>query len=349
MSEKETKKKTLEEIAKELNKTYGAGSIIHGDEKKVYKEYISTGSLGLDLALGTLGIPKRGGKLIELFGWESSGKTTLAQTIIGNFQKAGEIVLQVDGEGMDDKYASALGINLKELYLITLDEHAGEGAFDKMEKMVETGEIGLVVIDSYNSLQPLKIVEGEMGEQSIGIHARMLGKAVMKANTLAQKHGTNFLFLGQLREKIGVLFGNPETTQGGNSLKFYSHVRLRVSRSTTTENSVFAENKDKVGNKTTIKVEKNKMSMPFKSCSFDIIYGKGIDVIGELIDLGHEHEVLKVYGKSVTYDGVKHDKLEFNQLLSDNPELFTEIRNKIINKALYSTPTEQPTLEDISK
>jgi len=333
MAEKEVKKKTLEEVTKELNKTYGAGSVIHGNEKKTYTEIISTGSLGLDLALGTLGIPKRGGKIVEMFGWESSGKTTLAQTIIGNFQKAGEIALMVDGEGLDDKYASALGIKLEDLYLVTLDEHAGEGAYDKMVKLVETGEIGLVVIDSYNSLQPLKIVEGEMGEQSMGVHARMLGKAVMKANTLAQKYGTNFLFLGQLREKIGIMFGNPETTQGGNSLKFYSHIRLRVSRSTTNDNSVIVGG-EKLGNKTTIKVEKNKLSMPFKNCSFDIIYGKGIDTEQELIDLGHEYEVLKVYGKSTTYDGTKYDGVEFKQMLADNPELAMEIRNKIIEKAI---------------
>lgn len=343
MAKEEGKKKTLEEVTKELNKTYGTGSIIHGNEKKTYTEVISTGSLGLDIALGTLGIPKRGGKIIELFGWESSGKTTIAQTIMGNFQKAGETGLVVDGEGMDNKYASALGINLKELYLVNLDEHAGEGAFDKMEKMVETGEIGLVIIDSYNSLQPLKIVEGEMGEQSMGVHARMLGKAVMKANTLAQKHGTNFLFLGQLREKIGIMFGSPETTQGGNSLKFYSHVRLRVGRSTTTENTVVGANKEKLGNKTTIKVEKNKLSMPFKTCSFDIIYGKGIDVIGELVDLGHEYDVLKVYGKSITYDGVKHDGVEFKQMLVDNPELTLEIRNKIIQVAMNKEVVEEVT------
>ena len=338
-------KKTLEEVTKELNKQYGVGSVIHGDEKQTYKEVISTGSLGLDIALGVNGIPKRGGKLIEIFGWESSGKTTLAQTIIANFQQAGEKCLQVDGEGMDAKYASALGINLSELYLLSLDEHAGEGAYDKMEKLVETGEIGLVVIDSYNALQPLKIVEGEMGEQSMGVHARMLGKAVIKANSLAQKYGTNFLFLGQLREKIGVMFGNPETTQGGNSLKFYCHVRLRVSRSLTTENSVM-EGKEKVGNKTTVKVEKNKLSLPFKSCSFNITYGEGIDTIQELIDLGHDYEVLKVYGKSITYDKVKYDGIVFKQMLKDNPEFALEIRNKIIqvsNNVQLKTPITEET------
>jgi len=343
MAKEKEEKKTLDQVVKDLNKSYGVGSVMHGDEKETYDEVISTGSLGLDLALGIGGLPKNGGKIIEIFGWESSGKSTLAQTIIANFQKAGVKCLLVDGEdSLDEVYSSALGIDLSKLYLIQLDEHAGEGAYDKMERMVETGEIGLVVIDSYNALQPLKLVEGEMGEASMGVHARMLGKAVMKANGLASKHGTLFLFLGQLREKIGVMFGSPETTQGGNSLRFYSHVRLRVGRSTTTENTVFGDNKDKLGNKTTVKVEKNKLAPPFKTCSFDIIYGKGIDLVSELIDLGHEYEVLKVYGKTITYDGTKHDGTEFKKLLSDNSKLQEEIRLKIIEK--FKTPKEESIL-----
>jgi len=334
MAKEKEEKKSLEDVMKELNKQYGSGSVMCGDEKETYSEVISTGSLGLDIALGIGGLPKDGGKIVEIYGWESSGKSTLAQTIIANFQKAGVKCLLVDGEdSLDETYSTALGINLKELYLIQLDEHAGEGAYDKMEKLVETGEIGLVVIDSYNALQPLKIVEGEMGEQSMGVHARMLGKAVMKANGLASKHGTLFLFLGQLREKIGVMFGSPETTQGGNSLRFYSHVRLRVSRSLTAENSVM-EGKEKVGNKTSVKVEKNKLAPPFKSCSFNITYGEGIDTIAEIVDLGHDYEVLKVYGKSITYNTVKYDGAEFKQMLKDNPELALEIRNKIIQASL---------------
>ena len=328
MAKKTEEKKTLEEVMKDLNKQYGSGSVMHGDEKEQYNEVISTGSLGLDIALGVGGIPKRGGKIVEIFGWESSGKSTLAQTIIANFQKAGEKVLMIDGEGMDENYATNLGINLKELYLITLDEHAGEGAYDKMEKMVDTGEIGLVIIDSYNALQPLKLVEGEMGDAAMGLHARMLGKAVVKANSLAQKHGTNFLFLGQLREKIGVMFGSPETTQRGNSLKFYSSIRLKVSRSTTAENSVM-EGNVKTGNKTTVKVEKNKLAPPFKSCSFNIIYSKGIDRISEIIDIAHDLEVVRVYGKSITYDGAKTELTTFKQTLEDTPELYEEIKNKI--------------------
>jgi recombination protein RecA len=217
------------------------------------------------------------------------------------------------------------------LYLIQLDESAGEGAYNKMERLVQTGEIGLVVIDSYNALQPLKIVQGEIGDSTLGLHARMLNQAVMKCNTLAMQYNTNFLFLGQLREKIGVMFGSPETTQGGNALRFYSHVRLRVGRSLTADNSVM-DGKDKIGNKTTVKVEKNKLAPPFKSCSFNIIYGEGIDKLTEMVEIAHDYEVLKIYGKSITYDEVKHEGDAFMKLLADNPELVDEIKGKIIAK-----------------
>ena len=277
-------KKSLEDVMKELNKEYGIGSVIHGNEKESFTEVISTGSLGLDIALGIGGLPKNGGKIIEIFGWESSGKSTITQTIIGNFQKQGVKCLLVDGEdSLDEKYATALGINLSELYMIQLDEFAGEGAYNKMEKMVSTGEIGLVIIDSYNALQPLKLVQGEVGDSAMGVHARMLNQAVMKANTLAAKYGTLFIFIGQLREKIGVMFGSPETTQGGNALRFYSHVRMQVSRSTTKDNSVM-EGDVKMGNLTKVKVIKNKLSAPFKECEFNILYGIGIDKFSELIN-----------------------------------------------------------------
>ena len=323
---KKEEKKSLEQVIKELEKEYGKGSVIHGNEKEEFVDVVSTGSLGLDTAIGVGGIPKRAGKIIEMYGWESSGKSTIAQTIAGNFQKAGEKVLLVDGENsLDEKYSTALGMNLEDLLLIQLDESAGEGAYNKMERIVETGEIGLVIIDSYNSLQPLKLVEGEIGDSTLGLHARMLNQAVMKANYLATKYGTNFLFLGQLREKIGIMFGSPETTQGGNALRFYSHVRLKVSRSTTEANSL-KEGDTKIGNKTTVRVEKNKLGSPFKSCSFNILYGKGIDVINELIDIADNEEIIRVYGKSITYNDVKYDGEEFRTMLETDSSLFKEIK-----------------------
>lgn len=329
---KKNEKKGLNEVIKELEREYGKGSVIHGNEKEEFAEVVSTGSLGLDTAIGVGGIPKRAGKIIEMYGWESSGKSTIAQTIAGNFQKVGEKVLLVDGENsLDEKYSAALGMNLEDLLLIQLDESAGEGAYNKMERIVETGEIGLVIIDSYNSLQPLKLVEGEIGDSTLGLHARMLNQAVMKANYLATKYGTNFLFLGQLREKIGIMFGSPETTQGGNALRFYSHVRLKVSRSTTEANSL-KEGDTKIGNKTTVRVEKNKLSSPFKSCSFNILYGKGIDVINELIDIADNEEIIRVYGKSITYNDVKYDGEEFRTMLETDSSLFKEIKQKILEK-----------------
>lgn len=332
MAKSKEVKKSLEEVIKELEKEYGKGSIIHGNEKEEFLDTITTGSLGLDIAIGIGGLPKKAGKIIEMYGWESSGKSTLAQTIAANFQKAGQKVLLVDGENsLDEKYSTALGMDLKELLLIQLDESAGEGAYNKMERIVETGEIGLVIIDSYNSLQPLKLVEGEIGDSTLGLHARMLNQAVMKANYLATKYGTNFLFLGQLREKIGVMFGSPETTQGGNALRFYSHVRLKVSRSTTEANSL-KEGDTKIGNKTTVKVEKNKLGSPFKSCSFNIIYGKGIDIINELIDLADEKEIIRVYGKSITYNDTKYDGEEFRTMLETDSSLFKEIKQKVLEK-----------------
>ena len=326
--------KSLEEVSKDLNKKYGEGSVMFGNEKEQIKEVVSTGSLGLDLALGCGGIPVGRGTIVEVIGWESSGKSTLAQTIIANCQAKGINCLLLDGEGsLEAKYATNLGIDLEKLIVVQLDEHAGEGAYDKMERLVETGQIGVVVIDSYNALQPLKVVEGEMGESAIGLHSRMLGKAVVKANSLAATHGTIFIFIGQLREKIGVMFGSPETTQGGNALKFYAHVRLRVSRSITNDNSVM-QGDIKMGNKTTVKVEKNKYGPPFRTCSFDILYGQGIDTVNELIDIAHDYGVLKKYGKTITYpavEGKKFDATEFKTLLTDNEGFFHELRTKVLN------------------
>lgn len=332
MAKKAEEVKSLTDVTKELKKKYGDGAVISGNEKPQIKDVISTGSLGLDIALGCGGIPTDRGVILEMFGWESSGKSTLAQTIIANFQKQGITCLLVDGENsLDAAYATALGVDLEKLLLVQLDEHAGEGAYDKMETLVATGQVGLVVIDSYNALQPLKVIEGEMGESAIGLHARLLGKAVMKANSLATAHKTVFIFLGQLREKIGVMFGSPETTQGGNSLKFYSHIRMKVSRSTTNENSVL--NGDvKMGNKTKVEVIKNKYGPPFRTCSFNIMYGQGIDTVVELIELARESEVIKKYGQTITYEGTKYEMEPFKQLLEDNPEMFNDIRSKVIDK-----------------
>ena len=253
-TEKKKEKLNLEDTLKKLKKDYGEGAVISGTNLEKYDEVISTGSLSLDIATGIGGIPiGKVGKIVEMFGWESSGKSTVSQTIMGNYQKAGKKkCLYIDAENsLDEEYTSTLGIDLEDLLVIQLDPTAGEGAYNKMEALVETGEIGLVIVDSYNALQPKKIIDGEVGDNNLGLHARMLGQAVMKANDLAGRYGCTFIFIGQLREKIGVMFGSPETTQGGNSLKFYSHMRMEVSRSTVNDNSTWSGKKgesEKLGN-----------------------------------------------------------------------------------------------------
>lgn len=351
MAKEEVKKKSLEDVMKDLNKQYGVGSVINGEALENYTDVISTGSLGLDMNLGIGGLPL--GKLVEIYGWESSGKSTLCQTIIANAQKKGLRCLYLDGENsISEEYFSNLGGSLKDLLIIQLDDTAGEGCYNKMEKLVETGEINVVVVDSYNSLQPHKIMMGEMGESSMGVHARMLGQVVMKANYLAGKYNVLFLFVGQIREKIGVLWGSPETSQGGNSLKFYSHIRLKVSRSTTTDNSVMGANKEKLGNKTTVKIEKTKFGSPFKENSFNIIYKEGIDKYSELLELANEHEIIKVWGKQVTElfgEGLKYTKDEYLQCLKEQPEFFENVRKKVLAKSKnLITPTTEDNIEDLN-
>lgn len=335
----EKAQKTLEQTLKELEKDYGKGSIIHGKGNfSEDLEVIDTGSIGLNHALGIGGAAM--GKVYELFGWESSGKSTLCQTIAGNFQKKGKKVLYMDGENsLDRKYAEALGLNIDDLFIIQLDEHAAEGAYAKMEALVRTGEFGLVIVDSYNSFQPKAVlIDGLVGDAAIGKHARMQGQAVIKANYLAGEYNTSFMFIGQLREKIGVMFGSPQTTQGGNALKFYAHVRMEVLRSVTKDNSVM--NGDvKLGNQVTIKVIKNKMGAPFTKCELDVLYGLGFDKLQELITLGKQTDLLKVRAGVVTYNEVKYPMDEFKELLASNSEFLEEIKSAIL-KALSENNTE---------
>jgi recombination protein RecA len=323
-------KKTLTDVMKELEKEHGKGAVLHGD-KPVSQDkvpVIDSGSVGLNDALGIGGITV--GKIYEVFGWESSGKSTLCQTIIGNAQKQGLKCIYVDAENsLDRDYAKTLGVDMDDLYIIQMDEGAGEAAYNKVDKMVETGEIGLVIYDSYNALQPKAVVEGEVGDSAIGRHARMLGQAVMKANYLASKHNTTFMFIGQLRQKIGVMYGSPDVTQGGNALKFYAHVRMEVTRSITKENSVM-EGDSKLGNKTTVKVIKNKLAAPFKNCSFNILYGVGIDKFQEIIELGKDTEVLKMRAGVITYEENKYSDLDFKTLLIDNAVFADKVKNQIL-------------------
>ncbi len=343
MAFKEEKQKSLQEIMKDLEKQYGKGAVIHGD-KAVGQEdvpVIDSGSIGLNHALGIGGIAR--GKIIEMFGWESSGKSTLSQTILGNAQKLGLKCVYVDAENsLDRDYAKSLGVNMEDLYIIQMDEHAGEGAYNKVDRLVESGEIDVVVYDSYNALQPRVVMEGEVGDSAIGRHARMLGQAVVKANYMSSKYGTTFIFIGQLRQKIGVMYGSPDVTQGGNALKFYSHLRMEVTRSVTKENSVM-NGDEKLGNKTTVKVIKNKLAPPFRNCSFNILYGLGIDKIQEIIDLGKDTEVLKVRAGTVTYEENKYSEEDFKMMLNDNPDFLEKVRGQILEELNKNVVKEEVT------
>lgn len=322
--------KSLADVIKELEKDYGKGTVIHGSGPDLSElgTVVDTGSIGLNKALGIGGLAT--GKVVEIFGWESSGKSTLCQTIIGNAQRKGIKCIYVDAENsLDREYATNLGVNMDDLYIIQMDETGGEGAYNKVDRMVETGEIGLVIYDSYNALQPKAVMEGEVGDSAIGKHARMLGQAVMKANYLSVKHNCTFIFIGQLREKIGVMYGSPETTQGGNALKFYAHVRMQVSRSVTKDNSIM-DGDVKMGNKVTVKVIKNKMAPPFTAASFYILYSKGIDKLQEIIDLGKDCDVIKSRAGVITYKGDKYPEVEFKQLIETNQEFLDELKAKIM-------------------
>lgn len=336
MAKSVKEEKNLEDIMKDLDKVYGKGSVIYGNNVEKSSEVVSTGSLSLDIATGIGGIPSDG-KIIEIYGWESSGKSTLVQTIIGNYQKQypERKVLLVDGEySLDSDYAKTLGVNMNEVLLVQLDAGAGEAAFNKADKLCESGQIGLVIYDSYNSLKCKKILDGEAGEHALGLQAKLMDVVVAKSNAHGMKHKTTSIYVGQLREKIGVMFGSPETTSGGNALRFYAHMRLKTSRSTTKDNSVM-DGEEKMGNLHKVNIEKNKLSAPFKKAEYNIIYGEGIDKYSEIIEIGHEVGVFKKYGENITVEGEKRTILEFIQLLQDNDELFQKYRTEILNKTIY--------------
>jgi recombination protein RecA len=337
--------KPLDVIMKELEKDYGKGSVIHGEEPETYDKVVSTGSLGLDIALGIGGIPiGRIGKIIEVFGWESSGKTTLVKTIIANFQQVSDKkVLFLDGEGMEAKYARKLGVDVEDMFIVKVDASAGEGAYDKMQRLVESGKIGLVVVDSVSAFKPGKNINSKLSDSKMGLHSRMMSELMDKVNNLSVEHGCTFIFVNQLRQKIGVMFGNPETTQGGNALRFYAHIRLETTRSITKKNSIM-NGKEKLGNLHKVSVVKNKLATPFKKAEFYIRYGEGIDTFIELVKLGHKLDVLCLSGNSVTYEGTKYTLIEFEQALQDNEGMLEEIRTKIIN-----TVATNPTLELIEE
>jgi|TARA_B100000900_G_scaffold412011_1_gene432916 recombination protein RecA len=326
--EKEQKYKALQLTIDKLEKTYGKGSIMKlSDEKVMDIPVISTGSLGLDLALGVGGIPK--GRVIEVYGPESSGKTTLSMHCIAEAQKKGGLAAFVDAEHAFDKsYAEKLGIDTENLLISQPDN--GEQALEITEHLIRSGAIDIIVIDSVAALVPRGELEGEMGDSKMGLQARLMSQALRKLTGAISKSGCACIFINQLREKIGVMFGNPETTTGGNALKFYSSVRLDIRRI-----GQIKESADNIlGNRTKVKVVKNKIAPPFKVIEFDIMYGKGISKSGEILDLGVELEIIQKSGSWFSYEGNKlgQGRDAVKVLLEDNSELMDELEQLIKEK-----------------
>ncbi|WP_296685158.1 recombinase RecA [Flavobacterium sp.] len=323
-SEKEAKLKALQLTLDKLDKTYGKGTVMKMGDKAIEEvEVISSGSLGVDLALGVGGYPK--GRIIEIYGPESSGKTTLTLHAIAEAQKAGGIAAFIDAEhAFDRNYAEKLGVDIENLIISQPDN--GEQALEIAENLIRSGAIDIVVIDSVAALTPKSEIEGEMGDSKMGLHARLMSQALRKlTGTISKTHCTVF-FINQLREKIGVMFGNPETTTGGNALKFYASVRLDIRRS-----SQIKDGDNVIGNRTKVKVVKNKVAPPFKTAEFDIMYGEGVSKTGEILDLAVEFEIIKKSGSWFSYGDTKlgQGRDAVKALIKDNPELADELEEKI--------------------
>jgi len=323
-SEKEAKLKALQLTLDKLDKTYGKGTVMKMGDKAVEEvETISSGSLGIDLALGVGGYPR--GRIIEIYGPESSGKTTLTLHAIAEAQKAGGIAAFIDAEhAFDRNYAEKLGIDIENLIISQPDN--GEQALEIAENLIRSGAIDIVVIDSVAALTPKSEIEGEMGDSKMGLHARLMSQALRKLTGTISKTNCTVFFINQLREKIGVMFGNPETTTGGNALKFYASVRLDIRRSTQIK-----DGDNVLGNRTKVKVVKNKVAPPFKVAEFDIMYGEGISKTGEILDLAVEFEIIKKAGSWFSYGETKlgQGRDAVKSLIKDNPELADELEAKI--------------------
>src|SRR3954466_5626322 len=331
----ETKENTMKETSSEklkalqltldkLEKTYGKGTIMKlGDSKIEQIEAISTGSLGLDIALGVGGLPK--GRVVEIYGPESSGKTTLAIHAIANVQRTGGIAAFIDAEhAFDRSYAERLGVDTQSLLISQPDN--GEQALEIADNLISSGAIDLIVIDSVAALTPKAEIEGEMGDSRMGLQARLMSQALRKLTGTINKTGCCCIFINQLREKIGIMFGNPETTTGGNALKFYASVRLDIRRvSQLKEGDVVS------GNRARVKVIKNKLAPPFRMAEFDIVFGEGISKVGEIIDIGVEKNIIKKSGSWFSYDDTKlgQGRDAVKALFAENPDLAEEIEAKI--------------------
>ena len=323
--EKDAKLKALKLTLDKLDKAYGKGTVMKmSDAPVVDVDVISSGSLGLDVALGVGGYPR--GRVVEIYGPESSGKTTLTLHAIADTQKAGGIAAFIDAEHAFDRfYAENLGVDIDNLIISQPDN--GEQALEIAENLIRSGAIDMIVIDSVAALTPRSEIEGEMGDSKMGLHARLMSQALRKLTGTISKTNCTMIFINQLREKIGVMFGNPETTTGGNALKFYASVRLDIRRSTQIKNT----DGNVLGNKTRVKVVKNKVAPPFKLAEFDIMYGEGISKVGEVLDIAVEFDIIQKSGSWFSYDETKlgQGRDAVKNMIKDNPDLMDELEGKI--------------------
>lgn len=323
----ENKKRALDSALAQIEKHYGKGSIMRlGEHTVLNVEAVSTGSLALDLALGIGGIPK--GRITEIYGPESSGKTTVALHVVAEVQKNGGIAAFIDAEhALDPKYARQLGVNTDELYISQPD--TGEQALEIADALVRSGAVDIIVVDSVAALVPKAEIDGEMGDSHVGLHARLMSQALRKLSGIINKTNTIAIFINQLREKIGVTYGNPEVTTGGRALKFYASVRLDIRRSEILKNGT-----DMIGNRTKAKVVKNKVAPPFKTAEFDIMYGEGISKEGNILDIAVQMDIVQKSGSWFSFEGERLGQGRDNSksFLKTNPEIAQNIENLIRNK-----------------